>query len=109
MAVQPPVLGSQYEWYATITKNSAAAPTTYSAWDLTGATITLSFVAPSKAKKHYTATIDVAANGTVYYVNPASTFDEEGIWSRSWKVSQGGVVIESRELTFSVYASAAAA
>lgn len=108
MNPEPVVVGGTYEWYATIYKNIVTAPGIYPVWDLTGATIMLTFVSPLLVKTQYTATIDVAANGTVYYTNPAGLFTAAGFWSRSWKISQSGIILESKARTFEVFASMAA-
>lgn len=110
MPAQPIVVGGTYQWYATISKNTAAAPTTFTAWNLTGATITVTFIPPNAGTaKHYSASIVVAADGTVSYTNVVGTFDVAGTWLISWKVSQSGVILESRQSSFQVYPSAAAA
>lgn len=108
MGIQKVVCGGTHIWYATLSKNTEATPTVYAAWDLTGATITLTFVSPAGVATHCTASIVVAASGTVHYTNLAALFSVNGNWSLSWKVSQSGVVLESQQATFAVYPSAAA-
>lgn len=112
MAAENIIVGSCYTWYATIKKNSAAAPTTFAAWNLSSpstATITVNFIKPAGTRVSGTAAIVVAADGTADFTNLAATFDVAGTWAVSWKVVQGSVVMESKQRTFTVYASAAAA
>ena len=100
MASEPIVMGGTYYWKLTATKDGAV-------WDLTGATITITFFTPSGTTKEYAAAILVAANGTAFYVNPTATFDAKGPWSVSWQVTQSGVIQETQEDSFTVYRSLA--
>ena len=98
---QPVVVGGTYDWTFTIHKDSAV-------WNIAGATLTLTFVAPDGTAVHYSGVILIAASGTAHYANPIGTFTVDGDWKWSLKTVQGAIVLETREGTFYVYPSAAA-
>lgn len=107
---EPIVVGGTYNWFLNPARiNVEAAPGVYGAWDLTGATVTISFVNPSGVGTSFAATIVSATAGTARYVNQTSLFDVVGKWGVSWRVSKSGTVLESRIVEFEVYASGAAA
>ncbi len=109
MTIQPVVVGGTYEWFLNpATINTEAAPSVFGALDLTGATITISFVSPSGVGSHFSATIVSAANGTAKYTNGSTLFDVAGDWGVSWKVSKSGTILESQITYFKVYPSGAA-
>ena len=109
MASEPIVVGGNYLWQLSAKKDGVT-------YNLTGATVTLSFYQPSTVtKRQYTATVTDGPGGLAEYQNPTGTFspdsagvDVSGDWVRSWKVVKSGVVLESREIRFKVYASTAA-
>ncbi len=107
MLVQPPVVGGTYDWLLKASLNSEVAPEVYGAWNITGATVTISFVPPTGVGQHFTATI-LSAPGQAHYVNATSLFNVAGEWGVSWKVSLGGTVLESQIVYFQVYPSGAA-
>lgn len=108
-APQPIVVGGTYDWFLNPASiNTEAAPGVFGAWDLTGATITISFVPPSGAGSHFSATVVSAANGTANYINATTLFNVAGTWGVSWKVSKSGTVLESEIIYFTVKASGAA-
>lgn len=110
MATQPVVVGGTYDWYLNPASiNTEAAPGVFGAWDLTGATVTISFIPPSGAGQHFTATIVTASSGIARYINLTTLFNVAGEWGYSWKVvSSTGVVLESEIMYFTVKASGAA-
>lgn len=113
MVQQPVVVGGTYNWFLNASINTEAAPTVYGAWNLTGATVTVSFLyygsgTTPTAAYHYTATIVTAASGTCRYINAASLFNTAGTWGVSWKVSLSGTVLESDIIKFKVSDSGAA-
>ncbi len=108
MLPQPVVLGGTYEWLLNATVNTETAPTVFGAWDLTAATVTVSFMPPSGAGRHFTATL-VSGTGKARYINLASLFNIAGTWGVSWRVSQGDTILESQITYFTVYPSGAAA
>lgn len=110
MTVEPVVVGGTYTWFLNPARiNTEAAPGVFGAWNLTGATVTISFISPSGIRTTGSATIVDAAKGTARYVNATSLFNEDGEWGMSWRVSKSGTVLESRTTYFTVYPSGAAA
>lgn len=108
MPVQQVVVGGTYDWFLNpATINTEAAPHVFGAWDLTGATVTISFISPTGVGQHFTASL-LAARGTARYINTTALFNVAGDWGISWKIVQSGVVLESQILTFRVYPSGAA-
>lgn len=99
MAAEPVVVGGTYNWKLTATKDGAA-------YDLTGATVVLTFVSPSGTRTQYTFT---AAASSPAYENPTGLITTHGEWIRSWKTTLSGVVLETREIPFTAYRSRAAA
>jgi hypothetical protein len=109
MSIQPVVVGGTYDWFLNPAMiNTEASPEVFGAWDLTGATVTISFVPPSGAGSHFTATIVSATLGTAQYTNTTALLNVAGTWGVSWKVSKSGIVLESQIYYFTVYASGAA-
>ena len=111
MAAQPVIVGGTYDWFLNgVTINSRSAPGTFAVWDITGATVTISFVyyGNGSAGQQFTATVLDGAAGTAHYVNLTSLFDAAGSWGVSWRVSLSGTVLESGITTFEVKASGAA-
>ena len=105
---QPVVVGGTYDWFLNPASiNTQASPGVFGAWDLTNATVTVSFISPSGVGSHFTATL-LATKGTAHYVNAASLFNTAGQWSVSWKVSLSGNILESQMIPFTVYPSGAA-
>ena len=113
---QPIVVGGTYDWFMdAMTINTEAAPTVFGVWDITGATVTLSFlyygngptVAPTAAS-HFTGTIIDGTAGTARYINGTSLFNVAGDWGITWKVSLSGTVLESEVSIFKVKMSGAA-
>lgn len=97
MGVGPVVAGSTYKWMPTFLRNGAI-------YDLTGATITVSFLPPTGAAQTFNMSIVSASAGTATYTNTTSLFTNAlaGQWYRSYKVSVGGVVLESPPIAFPV-------
>lgn len=109
MAVQPVVVGGTYDWFLdTAQINTEAAPGVFGAWDITSATVTISFVNPSGIGQHFTATVTNGPAGQAHYINLTTLFNIAGTWGYSWKVSNGGTVLESQVVNFQVYPSGAA-
>lgn len=108
MAIQPVVVGGTYDWYLNPASiNTRPAPGVFGAWDLTGATVTISFIPPSGAGSHFTASL-LSGTGQAHYINAASLFNVTGTWGVSWKVSLSGTILETQIVNFTVYASGAA-
>jgi hypothetical protein len=109
---QPVVVGGTYDWFLNpASLNSETAPGVYGPWNLTGATVTISFIPPnypSSAASHFSATAVDATNGKYHYINATSLFNAAGTWGVSWKVSLSGIVLESQIVNFTVYPSGAA-
>ncbi len=117
MPVQPIVVGGTYDWYLNRASiNTEAAPGVFGPWDITGATVTVSFIyynngpdaTPSDPGQHFTATILSGPDGTAHYVNTAGLFATAGTWGMSWKISLSGIILESEIFFFKVKASGAA-
>lgn len=91
------VAGSTYKWNATFLKDGAI-------YDLTGATITLSFLPPTGVAQLFSMTIVSAAAGTATYSSLTTLFTNAlaGGWVRSYKIVKDGVVLESPEIVFTV-------
>ncbi len=109
MQAQPVVVGCTYDWFldpASI--NTESAPNVFGAWDISGATVTISFVDPSGAGHHFTANVVSGPDGTAHYINATTLFNIQGEWGVSWKVSLSGTVLESQIKYFNVYPSGAA-
>jgi hypothetical protein len=81
-------------------------------WDLTGATVTLTFTRVEVAEGEdellngtsfdRTATIDDAASGLVHYATTTTDLDVPGIWSVVWKVVQGPISLPLEPIVFEV-------
>lgn len=117
MAVQPIVVGGTYNWFLNPASiNTEAAPRVFGPWNVTGATITISFLyygngpdnTPTSAS-HFSATIISGTAGTARYTNAAGLFTAAGTWGVSWKVSLSGTILESEIEKFTVKSSGAAA
>lgn len=116
MPAQPVVVGGTYDWFLNPASiNTEAAPGVFGVWDITGATITISFLyyangtgAAPTATYHFSATIISGPAGTARYINATSLFNLAGDWGVSWKISLSGTVLESEISFFKVKASGAA-
>lgn len=115
--IEPIVVGGTYDWFLDPAQiNTEAAPNVFGIWDISGATVTVSFMyfgngpdaPPTTAGQHFTATILDGPSGTAHYVNQASLFNQAGDWGVSWKVSKSGTVLETHIYHFNVEASGAA-
>jgi hypothetical protein len=117
VATQPIVVGGTYEWFLNPASiNTEAAPQVFGPWDLTGATVTISFMyygngpnaPPTVGGMHFTATILTPnTNGQAKYINATTLFNVAGVWGVSWKLVKGGTVLESQIVFFQVYPSGA--
>lgn len=115
MAVQPIVVGGTYNWFLNPAMiNTEASPTVFGIWDITGATITVSFMyygnginASPTSSNHFSGTIVSGPAGTARYINSTSLFTSAGDWGISWKVSLSGTVLESEIQFFKVKTSGA--
>ncbi len=115
---QPIVVGGTYDWFLNPASiNTRSAPGVYGAWDISGATLTITFLfyangpdaAPTAPGQHFTPTILSGPAGTAHYINTAALFNTAGTWGVSWKIVLGGTVLESDVFFFKVKASGAAA
>jgi hypothetical protein len=98
MAVGPIVVGSTYQWLPSFLRNRAI-------FDLTGATIVISFLPPTGTAQIFTMSIVSAPAGTATYTNLTTLFSVAGEWFRSYKITVGGIVLESAGIPFKVYPS----
>ena len=73
------VVGSQYRFEATLTRNRAV-------WDLTGATVTINFKRSDGTTFTQSASLLAATTGQVNYDCTTSDLDMAGNWTRSWKI-----------------------
>ena len=89
------VRGGTYRFTLTASVNG-------SAWDLTGASVVLTFTSPSGTATSYSATLDDADGGTAHYDGDASVLGRSGLWRRSWRVLQGDVDVRTRPKRFVV-------
>jgi hypothetical protein len=107
---QPIVCGGTYDWFLNPASiNTEAAPNVFGIWNITGATVTITFVNPSGVGQSFTATIISGSAGTAHYINTTSLFNVAGTgWWLSWRVSLGGTVLETQPIYFEVFASGAA-
>ena len=98
----PIVAGSTYKWSPTFIKDGVI-------YDLTGATIIVSFLPPTGSAQTFSMSILSASAGTATYTNLTTLFTNAlaGQWSRSYRVTLSGVVLESKEIAFQVYRSIA--
>lgn len=110
MSIQPVVVGGTYDWFLNPASiNTEAAPGVFGAWNITGATVTITFVDPSGVGHSFSATVTSGANGQAHYINTTSLFTTAGDWFYSWRVSLSGTVLESQMIPIKVYPSGAAA
>ncbi len=117
MAVQPVVVGGTYDWFLNAAFiNTEAAPDVFGPWDITSASVTISFMyygngvnASPTFSVHFAATIVSPTGGTAHYINSTSLFNIAGDWGMSWKVVNAGAVLETEISFFKVKASGAAA
>lgn len=114
---EPIVVGGTYDWYLNHAKiNTRTAPGVFGAWDITGATVTISFMyygngvnaPPTVGGMHFSASIISGTDGTAQYTNATTLFNLAGDWGVSWKVTKSGTVLESGIQFFKVKASGAA-
>ena len=117
MPAQPVIVGGTYDWFLNpATINTEASPGVFGPWDITGATVTVTFARygngqgapPTSAAQHFTATVVSGPDGTARYVNLTTLFDNDGVWGMSWRVSLSGTVLESETFFFNVRSSGAA-
>ncbi len=116
MPAQPIVVGGTYDWFLNPAMiNTEASPSVYGLWDITGATVTISFLryangteALPTAASHFSATVISGTAGTARYINLTTLFTVTGDWGVSWKVSVGGTVLETDVFFFKVKLSGAA-
>lgn len=117
MTAQPVVIGGTYDWLLKPAMiNTQAAPGVFGIWDITGATVTVSFLyygngpdaAPTTVGQHFSATILSGTSGTAHYVNATTLFTTAGTWGITWKVVLSGIVLETEVSFFKVKASGAA-
>ena len=109
MVHEPVVIGGTYDWFLNPAQiNTQAAPSVFGVWDLTSATVTISFINPSGDGTQFSATVLSATAGTAHYINLAALFNTAGDWGVSWKVSKSGTILETAIVYFKVYASGAA-
>lgn len=83
---KPLVVGSQYRFLGTITKNREV-------WNLTGATVLLYFKRSDGTSFSQSATAVNASSAQFKYENSTSDLNMEGQWTRYWHIvdSSGGV------------------
>ena len=89
------VTGSQYRFMATLTRNG-------SVWDLTGATVTLSFKRPDATTTSKSASLLSAAAGQVNYDSETTLFDQAGTWTRSWTITLASITYKTVPIQFTV-------
>lgn len=101
------VCGGTYDWFLNPASiNSEAAPSVFAPWDISGATVTISFInyaVSPPTSQTFTATVSNGPAGQARYINETTLFDTPGPWGVSWNVSLGGVVLESQIVNFQVY------
>lgn len=113
MPLQPVVVGGTYDWFLNSASiNSEAAPNVYGAWNITGATVTITFMffpggpnAPPDEGQSFVAIITNGSNGQARFINPTTLFTTSGWWGYSWLISLSGTVLESQILNFYVFPS----
>lgn len=100
MAEEPYVVGSTYRHrLAGVTKDGTL-------WDLAGATVQFCLKDPAGAVTEHAATVEGdGSTGCAYWDSLTTTFAAAGRWSRSWKVSQAGVVQETPPIGMTVVAA----
>lgn len=89
------VIGSTYRFRLTATKDGTT-------WDLTTATVVLYLKKPDGTVLTKSASILSGPAGTAYFDCATTDLDTAGLWSRSWKVTDGSVVVESEPVLFLV-------
>lgn len=89
------VIGSTYRFRLTATRDG-------SVWDLSTATIVLYFKKPDGTILTKSASLISGPAGTAYFDCATTDLDTAGLWSRSWKVTDGAVVVESEPILFLV-------
>ncbi len=100
MASGPVVVGSTYLWRTKFLRDGAI-------YDLTGATITISFQPPSGAVQTFSMSPSSPTEGIAEYTNTTALFTgtQDAQWNRSYKVTKSGIVLESQPIPFKVYRS----
>ena len=99
MATSPLTEGATYAFTLTATKDGTA-------WDLTGATVTLTLHKPDGTSLSKSATVTDGPNGKAAYTSVAADLDQTGTWYRVWKVESGSVVQYSpNPISFAVFPS----
>lgn len=108
--IQPVVVGGTYDWFLNPAQiNTETAPGVFGKWDITGATVTITFINPSGQGTSFSATIVSGSAGTAHYINAGSLFNVAGQWGYSWRVVLSGTILESQIINFMVFPSGAAA
>lgn len=117
MPAQPIVVGGTYDWFLNPAMiNTEAAPGVFGPWDLTSATVTISFMffgngpdaPPTVGGMHFGASVVSGPAGTARYINAVGLLNQAGTWGYTWKVVNGGTVLETGTFFFEVEASGAA-
>lgn len=95
MAENSLVLGSTYNFKLTAKKDGVV-------WNITSATVNLYLKKPTGTILTKTATVTSGSSGIAEFTCSTSDLDTAGIWSRSWKVTEGSTVQESAPILFVV-------
>lgn len=99
MSDGPFTIGSTYKWSPTFLKDG-------SIFDLSGASISINFRGPNNVLSSFAMTITGINLAT--YTNATTLFTIAGQWYRSYTISVGGVVLQSKGIEFQVYPSVSA-
>jgi hypothetical protein len=106
MPLQPVVVGSTYDWFLNPAAiNTESAPGVFGTWNITGATVTITFINPSGVGQSFVATITNGSAGQAHYINTTSLFNVAGQWGMSWNINLSGTVLESQINNFQVFPS----
>ena len=71
-------------------------------WDLTLATVSLFLRKPDGTVLSKEATVNNALAGQARYDAVIDDLDQAGLWTRSWRVTENFVVLESPPISFAV-------
>ncbi len=94
--MEPIVIGSTYRWFPSFYKDGA---------QFTPTTITINFRSPTNVLSSFSMTV---SGNTGLYTNLTTLFTAAGQWNRSYTLTEGGIVLQSKGITFKVYPSVSA-
>jgi hypothetical protein len=93
------VVGSTHRFEVVLAKDGED-------WDLDAATVVLAIRKPDGSGGFSDTTVNATVDGNLaYYVCSTTFLDVPGVWSRSWRVTDGAIVGKTPRVVFEVDAA----